>query len=80
MIPNILTSYLDEGLSPVDSIFKCLNNLQGSFALVLLFAEYPDALFVAKRNLPLAIGYNYNKVFAASDTNTLSSFVEKYCI
>ncbi|WP_265031064.1 glutamine--fructose-6-phosphate transaminase (isomerizing) [Wolbachia endosymbiont (group B) of Athalia cordata] len=77
VIPNILTSYLDEGLSPVDSILQCLNNLQGSLALALLFAEYPDTLFVAKRNLPLAIGYNCNKVFAASDTNTLNSFVEK---
>lgn len=77
VIPNILTSYLDEGLSPIDSIFKCLNNLQGSFALALLFAEYPDALFVAKRNLPLTIGYNCNMTFVASDSNALSAFVEK---
>ncbi|MGL9725347.1 MAG: glutamine--fructose-6-phosphate transaminase (isomerizing) [Wolbachia sp.] len=77
VIPNMLTLYLDEGLSPVDSILKCLNNLHGSFALVLLFAEYPDALFVTKRNLPLAIGYNCNMIFAASDSNALSAFVEK---
>ncbi len=77
IIPNMLTLYLDEGLSPIDSLFKCLNNLHGSFALVLLFAEYPDALFVAKRNLPLAIGYNCNTVFAASDSNALSAFVER---
>jgi glucosamine--fructose-6-phosphate aminotransferase (isomerizing) len=77
VIPNMLTLYLDEGLSPIDSLFKCLSNLHGSFALVLLFAEYPDALFVAKRNLPLAIGYNCNTVFAASDSNTLSAFVER---
>uniref|UniRef100_A0A1B0FJ73 glutamine--fructose-6-phosphate transaminase (isomerizing) n=1 Tax=Glossina morsitans morsitans TaxID=37546 RepID=A0A1B0FJ73_GLOMM len=77
IIPNMLTLYLDEGLSPVDSLFKCLNNLHGSFALVLLFAEYPDALFVAKRNLPLAIGYNCNTVFAASDPKALSKFVER---
>ncbi|KLT21937.1 glucosamine--fructose-6-phosphate aminotransferase (isomerizing) [Wolbachia endosymbiont of Armadillidium vulgare str. wVulC] len=77
VIPNMLISYLDEGLSPVDSIFKCLSNLQGSFALILLFIEYPDALFVAKRNLPLAIGYNCNAVFAASDSNALSALVER---
>lgn len=77
VIPNMLTLYLDEGLSPIDSILKCLNHLRGSFALVLLFAEYPDALFVAKRNLPMAIGYNCNMVFAASDSNALSAFVEK---
>lgn len=77
VIPNILTAYLNEGLSPVDSILQCLNDLQGSLALALLFADYPDTLFVAKRNLPLAIGYSCNKVFAASDTNALSSFVEK---
>ncbi|WP_395462720.1 glutamine--fructose-6-phosphate transaminase (isomerizing) [Wolbachia endosymbiont of Cantharis cryptica] len=77
VIPNMLTLYLNEGLSPVDSLSKCLNNLHGSFALVLLFAEYPDALFVAKRNLPLAIGYNCNTVFAASDSNALNALVEK---
>ncbi len=73
----MLTLYLNEGLSPIDSLFKCLSNLHGSFALVLLFAEYPDVLFVAKRSLPLAIGYNYNTVFAASDSNTLNTLVER---
>jgi glucosamine--fructose-6-phosphate aminotransferase (isomerizing) len=77
VIPNMLTMYLNEGLSPFDSLFKCLDNLHGSFALVLLFAEYPDTLFVAKRNLPLAIGYKCGAVFAASDSNALSTFVEK---
>lgn len=77
IIPNMITLYLNEGLSPIDSIFKCLNNLYGSLALVLLFAEHPDTLFVTKRGLPLAIGYNCNTMFAASDSNTLGSFVEK---
>ncbi len=77
VIPNILTLYLDEGLSPVDALFKCMNNLYGSFALVLLFAECPDTLFVTKRNSPLTIGYNCGAVFAASDSNTLGSFVDK---
>lgn len=77
IVPNMLTLYINEGLSPVDSLFKCLSKLHGSFALVMLFAEHPDVLFIAKRNLPLAIGYNGNSVFAASDTNALSTFVEK---
>ncbi|MDM8335703.1 glutamine--fructose-6-phosphate transaminase (isomerizing) [Wolbachia pipientis] len=77
VIPNMLTLYLNEGLSPIDSLCKCLSNLHGSFALALLFAEYPDALFVAKRNLPLAIGYNCNTMFATSDSNALSALVER---
>ncbi|MDN5247958.1 MAG: glutamine--fructose-6-phosphate transaminase (isomerizing) [Wolbachia endosymbiont of Tyrophagus putrescentiae] len=77
VIPNILTLYLNEGLSPIDSLFKCISNLHGSFALVLLFAEYPDTLFVTKRGLPLTIGYNCGAMFAASDSNTLNSFVDK---
>lgn len=77
VIPNMLTLYLNEGLSPIDSLFKCLGKLHGSFALVMLFAEHPDVLFIAKRNLPLAIGYNGSAVFAASDSNALSTFVEK---
>lgn len=77
VIPNMLTLYLNEGMSPIDSLFRCLSSLYGSFALVLLFAECPDALFVAKRNVPLAIGYNRNSVFAASDSNALSGFVER---
>lgn len=77
VIPNILTLYLNEGLSPVDALSKCLSILHGSFALVLLFAGCPNALFVAKRSLPLAIGYNFDGMFAASDANTLSSFVKR---
>ncbi|OEY87154.1 glutamine--fructose-6-phosphate aminotransferase [Wolbachia pipientis] len=77
VIPNILTLYLNEGLSPIDALFKCMNDLYGSFALVLLFAEYPDTLFVTKRNLPLTIGYNCGAIFAASDSNTLGSFVDR---
>ncbi|WCR53117.1 MAG: Glutamine--fructose-6-phosphate aminotransferase [isomerizing] [Wolbachia endosymbiont of Ctenocephalides orientis wCori] len=77
IVPNMLTLYINEGLSPIGSLFKCLSKLHGSFALVMLFAEHPDVLFIAKRNLPLAIGYNGNSVFAASDTNALSTFVER---
>ncbi|MCV3769608.1 MAG: class II glutamine amidotransferase, partial [Wolbachia pipientis] len=77
IIPNMLTIYLNKGFSPIDSLSKCLTNLHGSFALVLLFAEHPDVLFVAKKKLPLAIGYNYNTSFVTSDSNTLSSMVER---
>ncbi|MGL9732780.1 MAG: glutamine--fructose-6-phosphate transaminase (isomerizing) [Wolbachia sp.] len=77
IIPNMLTLYLNRGLSPIDSLFKCLSNIHGSFALVLLFAEYKDALFVAKRNLSLAIGYNCNTVFATSDSNILNALVKR---
>ncbi|QKX02580.1 glutamine--fructose-6-phosphate transaminase (isomerizing) [Wolbachia endosymbiont of Dirofilaria (Dirofilaria) immitis] len=77
IIPNMLTMYLNEGLSPIDSLSKCLSNLHGPFALVLLFAECPDALFVAKRNLPLMIGYNHNTLLATSDFNTLGTLVKK---
>lgn len=77
VIPNMITCYLNHGLSPIDSLFKCLNHLHGSFALVLLFAEYPETLFVTKRNLPLVIGYNRDAKFAASDFNTLNTFVKK---
>ena len=77
VVPNMLTLYLSEGLSPIESLFKCLSYLHGSFALVLLFAEYPDTLFVTKRNLPLTIGYNCDAMFAASDSNTLGAFVQK---
>ncbi|MDG7056006.1 MAG: glutamine--fructose-6-phosphate transaminase (isomerizing) [Wolbachia endosymbiont of Meromenopon meropis] len=77
VIPNMITLYINRGLSPVDSLFRCLNNLHGSFALLLLFAEYRDTLFVAKRNLPLAIGYNCNTIFASSDSNALNALVDK---
>lgn len=77
VIPNMITLYLNHGLSPIDSLFKSLNNLHGSFALVLLFAEHPETLFVTKRNLPLIIGYDNDTKFAASDFNTLNTFAKR---
>ncbi|WP_333023695.1 glutamine--fructose-6-phosphate transaminase (isomerizing) [Wolbachia endosymbiont of Pentidionis agamae] len=77
VIPNMLTLYLSKGLLPITALMKCLNKLHGSFALVILLSEYPDTLFVAKRNLPLAIGYNCDSTLAASDFNTLNLFANR---
>ncbi len=75
----LLTSFLDSGLSPVQAIEKMLPMLQGAFAFVALFRDYPDMLIGARRGSPLAIGYgkNNNEMFLGSDALSLSHLTDR---
>lgn len=53
--------------TPIDAINHSLVRIRGSYALLLMFKDYPDEIYVARKDSPMIIGVNENESFIASD-------------
>ena len=76
VITIILTDYLKKE-NLVDSIYKTLNKLTGSFALGVIFKNYENLVVGARRGSPLAVGYGHNENFIGSDSYALKTMTNK---
>ena len=83
VIPHLVSSELERQLvagRPADgstllaSVQAVLPQLQGAYALAVLWAEVPGALVVARRAAPLLIGLGEGEFLCASDTPALAGF------
>lgn len=77
VIPHLITSFLNKGLSPVESVKSTLKELDGAFALAILFAGYDNLLIGARKGSPLAIGYGEGEMFIGSDAYALSMLTQR---
>lgn len=52
---------------PIDSIARAMTRIRGSYALAVMFSEYPDEIYCARKDSPLIIGVRDDESYAASD-------------
>ena len=76
VITILLTDFL-KSFDLVIAINKTLQQLQGSFALGILFKKYKNIVVGARRGSPLAVGYGHNENFLGSDSYALKSMTNK---
>ena len=76
VIAHLVTDYLKKN-SLKNTIIKVLNKLHGSFALGIIFKDYPDLIVGARRGSPLAVGYGPNENYLGSDSYALKSMTNK---
>ena len=77
VVPQLVSAYLAQGMSPVPAAEAALARLQGAFALVLLFAGHDDLLVCARRGSPLAIGYGDGEMYVGSDALALALLTDR---
>lgn len=53
--------------TPIDAINHSMVRIRGSYALLLMFKDYPDEIYVARKDSPMIIGVNGSASFIASD-------------
>ena len=54
--------------------------MRGSYALAVLFRDYPDTIFAVKRESPLIVGWGEGENFVASDIPALLKYTRKYSV
>ncbi len=77
---EVITLLITEALKeydPLNSVFKTLNRLKGSFALGILFKNFSDIIIGARRGSPLAVGYSKEENYLGSDSYALKSMTNK---
>ena len=60
-------------VGPIDALAKTIVRVRGSYALVVMFSDYPDRIFVARKDSPMIIGVNDTESFVASDVPAILS-------
>lgn len=60
-------------VGPIDALAKTLVRVRGSYALAVMFKDYPDQIYVARKDSPMIIGTNENETFLASDVPAILS-------
>ena len=54
-------------VGPIDALAKTMVRVRGSYALEVMFADYPDEIYVARKDSPMIIGVAGDETFVASD-------------
>ena len=76
VITILVTRFL-ENSKPLESVFKTLKKLKGSFALGIIFKNFPNIIIGARRGSPLAVGYSNEENYLGSDSYALKSMTNK---
>jgi glucosamine--fructose-6-phosphate aminotransferase (isomerizing) len=76
VIVHLITENLKE-LEIEEAITITLKQLHGSFALGIVFKDFPDLIVGARRGSPLAVGYGLNENYLGSDSYALKSMTNK---
>lgn len=65
---------------PHEAIRKTVKYLQGTFALVIMFADQPDVIYAIRNVSPIVAAYNENGTMLASDVVALGATAKKYIV
>ena len=79
VVPVLLSSFLDAGKTPFEAVQAMLGEVEGAFALGIIFRDEPNRIYAARRGSPLAIGYGDKAKYIASDSYALAPFTSKVC-
>lgn len=64
--------------NPIETIDNVMADLKGSFALGIMFKDFPDRVFAVRRESPLIVGVADGECFIASDVPAILQYTRDY--
>lgn len=68
-----LLDYYYKG-NPLEAITKVMHRVEGSYALGVIFADYPDRIYAVRKASPLVVGQDEEGCFIASDVPAILKY------
>ena len=62
------------GLGPVDSIARAMIRIRGSYALCVMFKDFPGEIYTARKDSPMIIGISGGETYVASDVPAILKY------
>ncbi|MBQ4068747.1 MAG: glutamine--fructose-6-phosphate transaminase (isomerizing) [Lachnospiraceae bacterium] len=75
-VAKLLDYYYDG--DPVNTICRTIEEIRGSYALGIMFRDFPGKIFAARKDSPLIIGVGENENFIASDVPAILKYTRDY--
>ncbi|MHA1564607.1 MAG: glutamine--fructose-6-phosphate transaminase (isomerizing) [Alphaproteobacteria bacterium] len=79
VVAVLITEHLAQGMTPQEAVGRSLGQLEGAFALAIIFAGEHQLMMGARRGCPLAIGYGDGEMFLGSDALALAPLTKRIC-
>ena len=76
-IVHLITDYINSGLCPKAASREAINELEGAFALAIIFEGEENLMIGARQGSPLVLGYGTGEMFLGSDAISVSSLTNK---
>ncbi|MDD6098159.1 MAG: glutamine--fructose-6-phosphate transaminase (isomerizing) [Oscillospiraceae bacterium] len=76
VVAQLLDYYYDG--DPIATISCATKELEGSYALGVIFADFPDTVFAIRRESPLIVGIGDKESFIASDVTAILRYTKNY--
>lgn len=64
-------------LGPIDAMARAMMRIRGSYALAMLFRDYPEEIYVARKDSPMIIGLSGGASYIASDVPAILKYTNK---
>ena len=64
--------------SPIETISNTIRDLEGSYALGIIFAAHPDVVYAPRKESPLIVGLGKEESFIASDVPAILRYTRDY--
>ena len=61
-------------MGPVDALAKTMVRIRGSYALAVMFKDYPGEIYVARKDSPMIIGVEDGESYLASDVPAILKY------
>lgn len=66
--------YKKYNLGPIDALNRTMVRIRGSYALAVMFRDYPEEIWVARKDSPMVIGIADGECYVASDVPAILKF------
>ncbi len=71
---KLVDYYYKKWKNPLDALASFMLRARGSYALAILFGDYPGEIYVARKDSPLIIGVGKDETFLASDVPAILKY------
>ena len=75
-VAKLLDYYYDG--NPIETIKKVLSEIEGSYGLGIMFADFPEKIFAVRKDSPLIVGVGEGENFIASDVPAILKYTRNY--
>lgn len=75
-VAKLLDYYYDG--DPLAAIIKMMSEVEGAYALGIVFRDYKDTIFAVRKESPLIVGKGENESFIASDVTAILKHTRNY--
>lgn len=75
-VAKLLDYYYDG--DPLEAISKAVNDIEGAYALGIIFRQHKNRIYAVRKESPLIVGKGENESFIASDVTAILEYTRNY--